>query len=221
MKYQIGLGVSVAFLASLGFCAQAQAQAPGSSHEFKHDHAPGAVSAGPSHAAPTTQPPVVQAGAGQSPHGLQATPPPGGAGVAQRGAMPPPPPPGPQGGPLPPPQHFDPAAIAARNQAQEDQRDRERRERIRNEREWEASREARAEAHRREIAERWAAIAIRAEARAELQLHAERMAHLSRILDVAFESHDDSLVAHCRRVIQREIARNARAMARIEAGGGR
>jgi hypothetical protein len=106
-------------------------------------------------------------------------------------------------------------------QAQEEQRERERRERIQNQRQWEESREARAEAHRHEIAERWAAIAIRAEARAELQVHAERMAHLNRILDVAFESHDDSLVSHCRRVIQREIARNARAMARIEAGGGR
>jgi len=216
MKYHIGLGVGVVFLASLGFCTQARAQAPGSSHEFKHDHSPGAVSAGPSHGTPTTPPPVVQAGAGQPPHGLQATPP--GVGMQQRGAMPPQ---GPQGGPLPPPQRIDPAVMGARMQAQEEQRERERRERIQNQRQWEDSREARAEAHRHEIAERWAAIAIRAEARAELQVHAERMAHLNRILDVAFESHDDSLVSHCRRVIQREIARNARAMARIEAGGGR
>ena len=217
MKYHIGLGVGVVFLASMGLCTQAQAQAPASSQGFRHDHAPGAASAGVSHGTPTTPPPGVQAG--QNPHCLQATPPPGGVGMQPHGAMPPPPPPGPQGGPLPPPQRIDSAAMAARMQTQEDQRERERRERIRNEHEWEATREARAAAHRREISERWAAIAIRSEARAELSLHAERMAHLNRILDVAFESHDESLVAHCRRVIQREIARNARAMARIEAGG--
>lgn len=141
------------------------------------------------------------------------------------------PPPGPQGMPppgppgMPPPgqpgwgSHADPAVVAARMQALEDQRERERRDRIRNEAEWEATQEARAAAHRREIAERWAAIAIRAEGRAELQVHAERMAHLNRILDIALDSRDDALASHCRRVIQREIVRNARAMARIEAGG--
>jgi hypothetical protein len=45
------------------------------------------------------------------------------------------------------------------------------------------------------------------------------MARLNRILDVALEERDEVLASHCRRVIQREIIRNARAMARIEAGG--
>lgn len=106
-------------------------------------------------------------------------------------------------------------------QTLEDQREKERRDKIRNEADWEASREARAAAHRREIAERWAAIATREEARAELQAHAERMARLNRILDIAIEARDEALGAHCRRVIQREIVRNARAMARIESGGAR
>ena len=125
------------------------------------------------------------------------------------------PPPGPKGvGP-----HADPAAVAARMQALEDQRERERRDKVRNEAQWEASQEARAVAHRREVMEQWGAIASRAEARTELQVHADRMARLSRILDSAIDSKDDDLASHCRRVIQREVARNARAMARIEAGG--
>ncbi len=45
------------------------------------------------------------------------------------------------------------------------------------------------------------------------------MARLSRILDLAIDSKDDDLASHCRRVIQREVARSARAMARIAAGG--
>ncbi len=128
------------------------------------------------------------------------------------------------GAPVPPPQgpqHADPVAVAARMQALEDQREKERRDKIRNEAQWEASREARAAADRREVAERWGAIASRAEARAELQLHADRMARLNRILDVAVDSHDDTLASHCRRVIQREVARNARAMTKIEAEGAR
>ena len=96
------------------------------------------------------------------------------------------------------------------------QRERERRDKIRNEAQWEASQEARAAAHRREVVEHWGAIASRAEARAELQVHADRMARLNRILDLAVDSRDDDLASHCRRVIQREVVRNARAMAKIE-----
>lgn len=117
--------------------------------------------------------------------------------------------------------HPDPAAVAVSMQAQEDLREKERRDKIRNEVDWERTREARAAAHRREIADRWAAVAIHAEARAELQVHAERMAHLNRILDVAYDEHDHALAEHCKLVIQHEIARNARAMARIEAGVAR
>lgn len=122
-------------------------------------------------------------------------------------------------GPMPMAAHVDPAAAAARMQALEDQRERDRRIKIRNEAAWEASQDARAAAHRREVMEHWGAIASRADARAELQVHADRMARLNRILDVAIDSHDDTLASHCRQVIQREVARNARAMARIEAGG--
>lgn len=152
------------------------------------------------------------------PPGAPVPPPP-----ERRPGAPMPPPHGPEGLPPPGPMgmgpHADPGVVAARMQALEDQRERERRDKIRNEAQWEASQEARAAAHRREVMEHWGAIASRAEARAELQVHADRMARLNRILDVAVDSHDDELTAHCRRVLQREIARNARAMARIEAGG--
>jgi len=103
----------------------------------------------------------------------------------------------------------------------EDRRDQHRREMMRDRKAWEAGEEARAEEHRREVAAHWRALAVRADARAELELHAERMARLHRILDVAVDSDDHELMAHTRRVIQREIARNARMMVRIQERGAR
>lgn len=154
------------------------------------------------------------------PQERRPTPPPGAPGApgqehrpgATPGAMP-------QRGPMPMASHVDPAAAAARMQALEDQRERDCRIKIRNEAAWNASQDARAAAHRREVMEHWGAIASRADARAELQVHADRMARLNRILDVAVDSHDDTLAGHCRQVLQREIARDARVMARIQAGG--
>lgn len=128
-----------------------------------------------------------------------------------------PPPPGPRVVAPPPP---DPRLAAARLQALEDQREREREAKVRDERAWEASREERAALHRRQVAEQWGAVAARADAQAELQTHADRMAHLNRILDIARLDNDEALANHCRLVIQREIARSARVMARISAEGG-
>ena len=139
----------------------------------------------------------------------------------------PPPPPGPPGiqpprGPvvvIAPPAP-DPRIVIVRVQSLEDQRRREREIRIHDEREWEASREARAAIHQREVMEQWHSAAIRADARPELELHAERMAHLNRILDIAVGDRDPVLAGRCRIVMQREVARNIRVMASFESIGG-
>ncbi len=85
---------------------------------------------------------------------------------------------------------------------------------------WEAGREQRALEARNQILATWGPLADRADARAEFTTHADRMAQLNRILDVAMDKGDTGLAAHCRNVIQREIARDARIMASIRMNGG-
>lgn len=85
---------------------------------------------------------------------------------------------------------------------------------------WEAGREQRALEARNQILSTWGPLADRADARAEFTTHADRMAQLNRILDVAMDKGDTALAAHCRNVIQREIARDARIMAAIRMNGG-
>ncbi len=79
---------------------------------------------------------------------------------------------------------------------------------------WEAGRATRDEEHRRQLEGVWGgALLSRPECRAELELHADRVARLNRIIDVAEDQHNAALVTHARTVLNREIARNARAMA--------
>jgi hypothetical protein len=77
---------------------------------------------------------------------------------------------------------------------------------------WRAGRLERAAEERHAIAYAWGDLVTRPEAHAELVLHAERMARLNRILDVAEDEGNEALAGHCRAVIAREIARNARVM---------
>jgi hypothetical protein len=83
---------------------------------------------------------------------------------------------------------------------------------------WEAGREQRALDARNQLLATWGPLTDRADARAEFTTHADRMAQLNRILDVALDKGDSALAAHCRNVIQREIARDARIMAAIRVG---
>jgi hypothetical protein len=88
---------------------------------------------------------------------------------------------------------------------------------VKDDRRWEAERNARAENHRREIAQQWVHVADRPAARAELSLHADRMARLNRALDLA-EASDAALVRRINDLIRRETARHARIMAEILGG---
>ena len=88
---------------------------------------------------------------------------------------------------------------------------------LKDDRRWEAERNARAESHRREIAQQWVHVADRPAARTELSVHADRMARLNRALDLA-EASDAALVRRINDLIRRENARHARIMAEILGG---
>ena len=88
---------------------------------------------------------------------------------------------------------------------------------LKDEKRWEAERNIRAENHRREIAQQFAHIAELPAAKAELSIHADRMARLNRALDLA-EASDAALVSRINDLIRRENARHARTMAAMEAG---
>ena len=85
---------------------------------------------------------------------------------------------------------------------------------------WEASRAQRAAEARSKLTSTWGNLAEQPEAKAELATHAERMAQLNRILDVAQDKGDSALVAHTNAVIQREIARDTRVLQTIRAKEG-
>ncbi len=99
---------------------------------------------------------------------------------------------------------------------QEDEHARRQAER-KDERAWDAKREQRALIARNELQSTWGPALDRPEARAELALHADRIARLNRILDVAEDKGDGALIARAKGVIQREIARDARVLHAIRA----
>jgi hypothetical protein len=89
---------------------------------------------------------------------------------------------------------------------------------LRDERRWDEERHIRAEAHRRAIAQEWVHVSNRPAARAELSIHADRMARLNRALDLAEGSSDTPMISRINELIRRENARHARIMASIQAG---
>jgi hypothetical protein len=85
---------------------------------------------------------------------------------------------------------------------------------------WEAAREQRAAEARNQVNATWGNLAEQPEAKSELATHAERMAQLNRILDVAQDKGDTALAAKTNAVIQREIARDTRVLQAIRAKEG-
>jgi hypothetical protein len=83
------------------------------------------------------------------------------------------------------------------------------------------TRKERREARREEIKKRWGDLALRTDARAELQLHARRMARLYRIRALAEEAGKTDVVERANKLIAREQARHERAMEAIRAKGGK
>jgi hypothetical protein len=103
--------------------------------------------------------------------------------------------------------------VRARMQQREDQERAKREADRKNEAQWKADRAKRAEDWRNDMANQWGNTLDQPEARSELSLHADRMARLNRILDIAQDKKDTALANHARQVIQKEIARDARMMA--------
>jgi hypothetical protein len=118
--------------------------------------------------------------------------------------------------------HETEAQLRARLQREQDEKTAQRQAERKDARAWETSRDQRAARDRSEIASNWGDIAEQPDAKAELATHAERMAQLNRILDVAKDQGDAGLAARTNAVIQRELARDARALQGIRARvGGR
>src|ERR1700690_2155742 len=85
-----------------------------------------------------------------------------------------------------------------------------RRELINDERRWDEERYLRAEAPRRAIEAEWDHVSDAHAARAELAIHADRMARLNRALDLAEEMGDGESASRARELIGRENRRHAR-----------
>lgn len=85
---------------------------------------------------------------------------------------------------------------------------------------WTGARPQRAAQHRRELAELWGNVVGTLDAQAGLRMHADRMARLNRLLDLAQAKSDDTLAGQIKADISREIARYDRVMQVLRAGSG-
>jgi hypothetical protein len=81
---------------------------------------------------------------------------------------------------------------------------------------WAKSRQDRAVEERRDIATTWGGLTANAEAKAELAQHADRMSRLNRVIDLADDRNEPTVSARAKVLLQREIARNTRAMMAIK-----
>jgi len=100
------------------------------------------------------------------------------------------------------------ARRAARKEAQKDPKS------------WEENRAQRASAHRAELAALWGNVVGSIDGQARLRMHAERMARLNRILDLAEQKKDPALVTRIQTDIKRELARHAHAMQQLQVAAG-
>jgi len=85
---------------------------------------------------------------------------------------------------------------------------------------WEDQRAQRARAHRAQLAALWGNIVDSIDGQARLRMHAERMARLNRMLDLAELKRDSALVKRIQSDIQRELARHVQAMQQLQAAVG-
>ena len=81
---------------------------------------------------------------------------------------------------------------------------------------WAAGRQRRAAEERKEITATWGSVSTNAEAKAELTAHAERMARLNRVLDLAEDRSEPTVAARAKTLIEREITRHTNAMTAIK-----
>jgi len=100
----------------------------------------------------------------------------------------------------------------AKLQALEDQRRASRASLRKDPKTWDGDRDKRAEEHRKALATVWGDWIHRPECRAELELNADHLARINRIIDLEEDAHNAALIARARAVQAREIARHARVM---------
>jgi hypothetical protein len=110
--------------------------------------------------------------------------------------------------------------LAERVHQLEAQRQRERAVAVKDAKTWNDGRPQRATHHRSEIANTWGNAVANQDAQNELKLHADRMARLDRIVDIANQKGDTALAARAETDIQTEINRDAQVMQAIQARVG-
>lgn len=95
-----------------------------------------------------------------------------------------------------------------------------RKDAVRDPKAWKDGRDKRADEHRKAVADAVGAALATPEAQAELKLHADRMARLNRILDVAEQKSDAALTTRAKALIDKEIARDAAVLHDIQVKAG-
>lgn len=84
---------------------------------------------------------------------------------------------------------------------------------------WLAERTQRAARHRAELAELWGSVSGTLDGQARLRRHADRMARLNRMLDLAQQQPNEKLVQRIQADIRRELSLFDAAMQALRAGG--
>ena len=108
------------------------------------------------------------------------------------------------------------AEYAAKLQKIEDDRRKQRDDDRKDAKKWDSERDKRADDRRKALEGVWGAPFLgRPEVRSEMELHAERVARIERVIDIAQDTHNAALLAHAQRVLAKEFARNARVMAEL------
>ena len=96
----------------------------------------------------------------------------------------------------------------------------ERAEALKDPQAWALNRPQRAAQHRREIAGFWGDFVGSVDAHAELRMHADRMARLNRMLDLAEHKADSVLTSRIHADVTRELSRHVNAMGKVRALSG-
>ena len=111
-------------------------------------------------------------------------------------------------------------SLLKRLQELEGARRTDRREGLEDPKAWEANRGQRASAHRQQLATLWGSVVGTVDGQARLRLHADRMARLNRMLDLAEQKNQKLLITMINSDIAGELAHHVQAMQKVKAEAG-
>lgn len=114
---------------------------------------------------------------------------------------------------------FDPRLLIKLQQAEATRRA-ARKQALQDPKGWEEGRPQRASAHRAQLAALWGSISGSIDGQAHLRRHADHMARLNRMLDLAELQSDSALLARIHLDISRELARHMQSMRQLQAAAG-